>query len=143
VKKNWGSVDVSYSFYRVGNNSVALNKLDDHEEMTLGIANHKLAINGSYYLDDLTTLNVNGTVLGPRYACVTDPVFLTCGTPQKIDTEYDFNIIVNHDIANMSLSGGIANIFDTDVNYIQAYRGGVTPVPGLGRRLTFKLSYKF
>ncbi len=142
LQKDWGSLSTAYSYYRTDQNSVDVMSVAGHSEATLGIPNHKLTVLGTLDLTETQSINVSGTIIGPRYACVGDPDFV-CGTPKRLNPEYDFTVFYTRKLDKMTYSIGVANLFDSDVDYIEPYMGGSAPIPGLGRSLFLRLAYRF
>ncbi|MCO7223652.1 TonB-dependent siderophore receptor [Pleionea sp. CnH1-48] len=143
VENSWGITDINYSYFEL--NSQALNgfAVVGKPQKVLGIPNHMLKFSSTINLSHNNLINITGAFIGHRYACIEDTVNFVCGEPEKLSVESNINIFYQHQIENVNVGIGIANIFDTDVYYVQPYRGGQAPTPGLERRLMLDLSYKF
>jgi len=143
---SWNSgellIDASYSLFQIADTDISANTVMADDNAILGIPNHMLKISGSYLFDQLRSINIAGTVISSRYACVDNPAFV-CGIPQKLDREIDINIFYRHHDWNWSYNIGVANLLDDDTFYVQPYRGGQSPIPGLGRRLMLDIGYQF
>lgn len=135
-------IHASYSLFLIDQTNIAAFTVDSDDNAVLGIPNHMLKLNSRYHLSQKDSINLNGSVISSRYACVEDSN-LICGTPKKLNEEYDFNVFYRHHHSTFNYSIGIANILDTQAKYVQPYRGSQSPIPGLGRRLMFDAQYHF
>ena len=132
----------SYSVFLIDQTNINAITVDTDENAVLGIPNHMIKLNTRYYLTQDDSINLNGAIISSRYACVEDSN-LICGTPKKLNEEYDFNSFYRHSHSGLNYNIGIANILDTKTKYVQPYRGSQSPIPGLGRRLMFDIQYQF
>ncbi|MGK0444010.1 MAG: outer membrane cobalamin receptor [Bermanella sp.] len=135
-------LNASYSLFLVDQTDIEAFSVDNDRDAVLGIPNHMLKLDGQYFLSAHNSLNMNGSIISSRYACVDDDN-LICGTPQKLHEEYDFNLFYRHNNRTISYNLGVANILDTKTKYVQPYRGSQSPIPGLGRRAMFDIQYQF
>lgn len=133
---------LSYSVFQIDQTNIDVLTVEPDKEAILGIPNHMLKLQGRYNINENASLNVNGTLISSQYACVSDSNFV-CGVPQKQSNEYDIDLFYRYTNNQYSYNLGIANIFDSDVLYIQPYRGSQSPIPGLGRRLMFNTEFEF
>jgi len=143
LRQNRWSADLGYSLFMLGDSNINTLTVAADNRAVLGIPNHKLSLNLGYKLDDSASLNLTATLVGGRYACVSDPEKWLCGEPQKLDVETDLTVFYRQAHKNWHYGIGIANLLDTDVRYAQPYRGGGAPIPGLGRRLLVNVEYRF
>jgi len=125
----WGMLDMSYSFHQIDKNSIESIRVEADKNQTHGIANQKLTLNMTYRLADRASLNLNGTVLGSRYGIV------GLNQPKKIDKEYEFNLFYRKTYDQWHFGVGLANLFDTSIEYLEPFNGSMAATPGLGRRL--------
>lgn len=132
----------SYSLFLIDQNSVSAIEVEADNNAVLGIPNHMFKMNGHYQLNHANSLNTNGTLISNRYACVND-LALVCGKPNKLPIEYDISIFYRHQHKNLSYNLGVANLFDSPVNFAQPYRGSQSPIPGLKRRAMLDIGYTF
>ena len=143
---NWKKNDLdmlfSYSTFLIDETNIDAFTIQGQEDSVLGIPNHMLKLNMSYYLNFNASLNISGAYISPRYACITDNNFI-CGKPEKQSEEYDFKLFYRHQNIDFSYQIGIANVFDSQALYIQPYRGSQSPIPALGRRLMFNFTFQF
>lgn len=139
---SWGKMDATYSYYHLADTDIGVIEVDQTNSASLGLPNHKFSITSTYNVNDDTTINMNGTILGPRYVCKNDPT-LFCGQTKKLDVEADLDLYLHHTKDNFDIGIGINNILNTSVYYAQPYKGGLAPIPGLGRSAQIKISYKF
>jgi outer membrane receptor protein involved in Fe transport len=136
-------LDIGYSNAQLSDTTVKTIQVESEPRRVLGIPAHKLLINTTYHFDNNSSLNLNGVLLGSRYACFSDPENLICGGPHKLKPEYDFNLFYQREYQHWHLGIGIANVFDTEVWYAEPYRGGQPPTPGLERRFMLNVEYHF
>ena len=146
LEMNWigesASLSGSYSLFLIDQTNISALTVAADDEAILGIPNHMLKVNANFGLTEHVSLHAVGTFISARYACVDDPSFI-CGEPKKMPSEADVNAFVRYRDQNIMYSAGIANIFDTSVQMIQPYRGGQSPIPWVGRRITVEFSYQF
>ncbi|NVK43210.1 MAG: TonB-dependent receptor plug domain-containing protein [Oceanospirillaceae bacterium] len=146
LELNWITPDISlrasYSLFLIDKTNISAITVDNQTDAILGIPNHMLKLNTEYHLTKENSLNLNGAVISSRFACVEDNN-LICGTPKKLNEEYDFNVFYRHSHANLHYNLGVANILDSSVKYVQPYRGSQSPIPGLSRRLLLDVQYDF
>ncbi len=136
-------LDLGYSNAQLSSTTVDTIRIEGEPRRVLGIPTHKLLVNTTYHFDQHSSINLNGVIVGSRYACFSDPANLICGGPHKLDLEYDFNLFYQREYQNWRLGIGIANLLNSEVWYVQPYRGSQPPTPGLERRLMLNLEYHF
>lgn len=146
LELNWITSELklhaSYSLFLIDQTDIQAFSVDNQRNAVLGIPNHMLKFDGQYFLSTYNSLNLNGSIISSRYACV-DDANLICGTPQRLHEEYDVNLFYRHNNHTFSYNLGIANILDTNAKYVQPYRGSQSPIPGLSRRAMFDIQYQF
>jgi len=143
---NWRSelliFDASYSLFQIADTNITEITVAADDDAILATPNHMLKLSSSYLLDNRRSINVTGTAISSRYACVDDP-FFTCGEPQKLDREIDLKVFYRYSSNSLSYNIGVANILDEEIFIAQPYRGSQSPIPILGRRLMLDFSYQF
>lgn len=142
-KSSWGSFNANYSYFKLDSEPLSGFSVSAQSKKVLGIPNHMLKLYWDKKLNDTRSIYVEALIIGRRYACASNPDDFICAFPEELDTEKDIKIYYHQQFTDISLGIGIANILDSDLNYIQPYRGGQTPTPGLERRLIVDLEYQF
>ena len=143
AQANWGDVSASYSYSRLESRPLNAFAIDGQPNKVLGVPSHMLKFSWTRQIGRQASLNVSANVVGSRYACVDDPIGSVCGVPKKLDVEPDVSLYYRNRIGSWAFGLGLANLLNTDVHYVQPYRGGQAPTPGLGRRLMLDLEYAF
>jgi outer membrane cobalamin receptor len=138
----WADMQLSYSLFQIDKNNISTFSIEEDPDALLGAPNHLVKLNTTIKLNSMNSININGVMTPPRYACISDPAFV-CGTPKKVGSQYEFDLYYLRKFENVELGFGLANFFNSSIEYIQPYRGGSPPQPGLGRRIMFKASYQW
>ncbi len=131
---------LSYSMFQIEKTNISTLTIATDNEAVLGIPNHMIKLNSHYAFSSKNSISFNGSLISKRFACITDSNFI-CGIPQEQKAEYDFDLFYKQQANKLSYQIGIANLFNTDVLYIQPYRGSQSPIPGLSRRLMLDIEY--
>ena len=146
IEFNWITsgfqMHTSYSLFLIDKNNIDAISVDGKPDAVLGIPNHMIKLNTQYNLAAKDSVHINGSVISSRYACLEDSN-LICGTPKRLQKEYEFNGFYRHSDFGFNYNLGVANIFNTKTKYVQPYRGSQSPIPGLGRRLMLDIQYEF
>lgn len=145
VKKDWGYVDLNYSYYTTaGKTVVPAYQVPGNNDMTLGFAADKANLSVSY--DILKNLFITPTIswIGNRYGYV----YSGNATPYLKDFSPTTlaNIFLQYKIRQLTAGIGCYNIFNSDYAFIQPYNGSHAPLPSTSReyeiRLTYNLNFK-
>ena len=135
---------VNYSYYMAKNNvSAAPYQVPDNQKSLIGMPNHKAGFVGTYNFSDNFSVTPSGTFLSEKYA-------VTGINPDGsykislLDSKFLFNLNLRY--KNLFTKGleadlGVYDLFDQKVNYVQAYKGGLGPLPGTGREIVVRISY--
>ena len=141
----WGYLTLNYSYYSTaGKNSVASYEISGVKNSLVGSSNHLANLNASFNLYKGLSVNPSASFIGERYAFTSVD---TSGTPlaSKLDPLLLFNLYFNYNnflTKGLTFGAGIYDILNQRLSYIQAYNGGLPPLPGTGRELVVRLSYK-
>jgi len=143
---NWRTsnlqINASYSLFLVDENNIDAISIAGEKHELLGMPNHMFKTGISYQLARNESLNSQLNIISPRYACVND-ANLICGTPEQLDAEYHWQIQYQKSYDNWQYGIGLKNILDEKPLYVQPYRGSQSPIPGLPRRLSLDIHYRF
>lgn len=135
----------NYSYYQ-NFHSYFKSYASPKESSLLGFANHKITMQGAYDFNESISLSTSAQFLTERYAVT------------AIDTAGDYvmtllpaSVLVNSALTfknikflkGVELSVSCYNIFNSNFSYVQAYKGDLPPISGLGREYVLKLSYNF
>ncbi|WP_196140827.1 TonB-dependent siderophore receptor [Aliikangiella sp. G2MR2-5] len=159
-KDTWGYLTLSYSYYKVSENSVdqyAVRSVDSNpdddilelvtDDELLGISPHKFTMNFSYNLDDDWSINPSLVFQSKKYAYTG----VTEDEEQLVAEELDSTTLLNLNIIKkgflsekVDLHFGGYNLTDDDVIFVQPYYDGFhAPYPGPSRELYAKLRFSF
>lgn len=137
------SLGMMYSYYTLKNKLVdSTNFVLGQPQLSLGNAQHKLALYASYKVSDKFFISPSIHYLSKRYGytsmdAMNKPILQTID-PQCILSIYFGS---NQLVKNCNLGLGINNIADNKVWYIQTYNSLHAPLPGMGRDIYLKLNY--
>ncbi|MBC7923577.1 MAG: hypothetical protein H7Z75_21075, partial [Ferruginibacter sp.] len=161
LKDTWGSLNLNYSFYSVGAKpritAYSVSTFDRMPELrqevnsrqVLGFANHKVNLNGTYYLRRGFSANVTATFYGSRYGY---DVRFTGPGPKDVDGQLVrklpsalFNAFVRHEtlLKGLQVGMGMYNLFNARFDFLQPYFGINAPLPGPSREFVLKVAYDF
>ncbi len=141
IMSNFGNLQskISYSYYYTVKNGVNIYKVPENENMVLAFPAHKVTGSFTYFPSDKAIININGTYLGSRYAIIGE------NSVKKYDPLLLLNINLNRHSHNSKFpllySIGVRNILNRKYDYIQAYDGTHSPLPGQSREIYFSLTY--
>ncbi len=126
-------------------NEVPIYRVPGNENALLGLPQHKITLNSSFNIRNGLSVNPSMIYLSDRYGYNYDRV-LDGAVLTKKDPLVQANLFINYQ--NMFTKGldvgiGVYNIFDSELDFIQAYNGGHAPLPGSSREIIFRLSYNF
>jgi outer membrane receptor for ferrienterochelin and colicin len=157
VADEWGSVALGYSFYRNHHNDVpafctsgSVFYLGNYSEdpnyascgqddgLLLGFPAHKLTFNGTYFITDHLSFNLNGAFISKR-------ISYKVGMLQRkaLSSQAYANVFLRYQYAGFSVGVGIRDLFDNEYGYVQPFDSGVRELPGKGREFFLKASYEF
>jgi outer membrane cobalamin receptor len=139
----WGTFEGSYSYFELASKPLVGFEVENQPKQVLGIPNHMLKVSLTHDLDDQRSLNLGIVTTASRYACVEDLITFSCGEPEKMGLESDVTLYYRHELKQIAIGIGIANLLDTQLHYVQPYRGGQAPTPGLSRRIMLDFEYQF
>jgi outer membrane receptor for ferrienterochelin and colicin len=142
VKKEWGYVNMNYSYYRAIKNEVDSYSVENHLDLLLGFPAHKLAAAAHVRFAKGFFLNPSLVYLSSRYGYTTPS---DSGAPKKFDPAYLANLNFSwRDIASqgLDLDIGIYDIFGQNFEFIQPYKGSHAPLPGPSREFRVRLAYR-
>ena len=82
--------------------------------------------------------------VGERYAYTS---IASDSTPvaEKLNPMVLFNLYLNVNdffTKGLTIGAGVYDLLDQRYSYVQAYNGGLPPLPGTGREIVVRLSYK-
>lgn len=141
--KEWGFIKFVYSFYTIQNkNADAANAVPGNIAVTLGTAQHKLALVGTFNTGKYIYISPSMNFLGSRYGySAADTVDIGVLTKYKPQTVLNLFVGSNSLVKNCSIGIGVSNITDEKIIYIQAYNSLHAPLPGMGREYFIRLRY--
>jgi outer membrane receptor protein involved in Fe transport len=145
-KYSWGFATASYSYasQSIGSwrhfnkNEVEAWAVPNHEDMTLGFPQQKLAFNGSYQLGYLS-LNPSLALISSRYG------YNNANQLERHKPVCLLNAFVRYAglaMKDFAIGAGVYNITGQKYDYIQPYTGGLPSHPGPSRDFIVRLEYK-
>lgn len=148
VADQWGNASVGYSFYRNYRNDVpafctkgsvsADPDCGEKNGLLLGFPAHKLTFNGTYYITNRLSLNLNGAFISKRISYAVGSMKRRTISPKVYP-----NLFLRYERAGFSVGAGVRDLFDHEYEYVQPYDGGVRELPGKGREFFLKASFVF
>jgi outer membrane receptor for ferrienterochelin and colicin len=142
TKKEWGYVNINYSYYHAVKNEVDSYSVEKHPDLLLGFPTHKLAGTAHVRVAKNFFLNPSFVYLSSRYGYTT-PV--EGGSPKKFDPVYLANLNFSwRDVPakGLDLDFGIYDIFGQNFEFVQPYKGSHAPLPGPSREFRVRLGYR-
>ncbi|MDD5306137.1 MAG: TonB-dependent receptor plug domain-containing protein [Deltaproteobacteria bacterium] len=138
--------NLGYAYYNpAGQNKIETWAVPGHDNVLLGFAQHKVALNGGVQIVDNLTFNVSTSLLlGDRYGYTrideNDEMVL-----KKFDPEVTVN--ANFMYRNLFADGvfvqvGARNLTNGEIWYIQPYNNGHAPIPGPSAEVFLKAGYE-
>ena len=124
--------------------NVAPYQINEDRKSFLGIPNHKVGFMSNIILTEYFSINPSLVYLSQKYA--------VSGVANAND-EYPVSVLDAKYLVNFNLryrdlffegfeaNLGIYDIFNQKVNYVQPYKGGLTPLPGTGTEVVLRLAY--
>jgi outer membrane receptor for ferrienterochelin and colicin len=143
VKKEWGYVNMNYSYYRAIKNEVDYYSVENHSDLLLGFPAHKLAAAAHIRFARNFFLNPSLVYLSSRYGYTTPA---DSSAPKEFDPAYLANLNFSwRDIAaqGLDLDIGVYDIFGQNFEFIQPYKGSHAPLPGPSREFRVRLGYRW
>ncbi len=147
-KSRHGSIGAGYSFYTVQGKGVDEgNAVPGMRQITLGTARHKMSMLTSVNITKKIYASLSAFYLSKRYAYAAVDATGN-GILGELPQQLVCNVFVgaNDLLKNCTVGMGVANLTDETILYPQAYNSLHAPLPGPGRelyvRLTYKISYR-
>jgi outer membrane receptor for ferrienterochelin and colicin len=143
-KDKWGYLTLNYSYYTADKNKVNLYEVPQSKGSVLANANSKIAAYASFRLGKTFSLNPSIYYTGKQYGAI--PVDGSSSIVAEIDPFVNFNLYLNANnvlTENLTIGLGVFDAFDDGRLFVQAYNGGLFPMPGIGREFVIKMSYDF
>lgn len=141
----WGYLTLNYSYYSTaGKNNVQLYQVAGVKNSLAGFANHLANLNASVNIYKGFSINPSMSFVGERYAYTS---IASDSTPvaEKLNPMVLFNLYLNVNdffTKGLTIGAGVYDLLDQRYSYVQAYNGGLPPLPGTGREIVVRLSYK-
>ncbi len=146
LQLNWQldrlSLNTSYSLFTIEQNNITAFNVATDSDAVLGIPNHMVKADIHYKLNNDSSFHIVGQYISGRYACVDDPNWV-CGTPEKLNSAFDFKLFYQYELDKFSMNLGVSNILNEDHYLVQPYRGSQSPIQSYGRRLMLDFHYQF
>ncbi len=138
----------TYSLALPAENHVETYQVRGHPEAILGFAAHKVTLSGQWRITRGLQLGGSAVYLSSRYGYVGpggvdadgNPVGALAQRPETLTVNLWLGY-ENLGLNGLSLSGGVDNLFNAPVAYLQPYDGGHAPLPGGARSFFLRLSY--
>jgi outer membrane receptor for ferrienterochelin and colicin len=140
-KKQWGYINMNYSYYRAIDNKVSDYSVAGHPELLLGFPAHKLAALANCRIGRNLALNPTVIFLSSRYGYVKPA---DTSSPIKFDPDILVNMNFTwHDFSakGLELDFGVYDLFGQNLQFIQPYKGSHAPLPGPSREFRIRLGY--
>lgn len=158
INKNWGNVNIAYSFYRAYSNSI--NVISAHDAggdnvngVTIGAPTHKATLNASFKAGTGFTINPGLIYMSQRYyrydtvnlTYMPPPSIHILDVPNRLPAAWLINLYLRKTFANdtWEVGGGVFNILNQKDSSPMGYYIGGSPVPGSGREFILRATYNF
>lgn len=141
-KSQGNSVGINFSYYTSkGINEVALYQVPGKDGFNLAWPATKINAYGSFRFAQKITVNPTITFFSKRYGYTqfdaNDELIIEEFAPQTF-----INIFLNYEIIKeLNLGLGVYDILDEGQLFIQPYKSGHTPFPGIGREIVVRANY--
>jgi outer membrane receptor for ferrienterochelin and colicin len=143
IKDKWGHVALNYAFYTAGGKEkVGLYEVAESESSLLGFANHRINLNACWNVTKDLSVNLTGSYYDKRWAC-TGVDTLGNTIQEQLDPTILVNLFIKYNtpVKGLSISAGVYDALNHNINFIQPYDGGHPPLPGPTREIIFRLQY--
>jgi outer membrane cobalamin receptor len=143
-KSQHGSITAGYSMYTVQGKGVDEgNAVPGVRNTTLGTARHKMSLMASVNITTKVYASVSAFYLSKRYVYAATDVAGN-GILSELPQQVLANVFVgaNDLLKNCTVGIGVANLTDETILYPQAYNSLHAPLPGPGREVYVRLTYK-
>ncbi len=140
-----GWVRLSYSFYSpAGKNRIDTYQVPDHGEVVLGLAGHKVALQGSLTVFEDVAITPSVVVFSSRYAVTgvnEDESFAYSDLGPAVLV--DLFVLKSNLFGQRGLEGGVGvhNLTNTPFVFPQPYASGHAPLPGLPFEVMLRVAY--
>jgi outer membrane receptor for ferrienterochelin and colicin len=147
VRYPWMYASLSYSFYSTsGQNVVDYYKVPGHDDVTLAIPAHKVAINTGFTLwRDHVTIGATAVYMSERfgYLHADDMGMPVLGAAPNLFLLNANLAYRNLGMRGLDLSVGVFNLLGAQYQLLQAFTGGHPPMTYGGREVFARLTYNF
>lgn len=140
--ESWSAV-ATYSYYEARNNEVPSYAVNGFPDTLLGLARHKVTLNGTYNLTRSLAITPSGTFLGGRYGFIRG-----LGDGTGVQLNYGDTLLVNLflDYKDLGVKGldvgvGAYNLLNVQNAFLQPYDGGHAPLPAEGIKVLARVGY--
>ncbi|ALG67560.1 TonB-dependent receptor plug domain-containing protein [Beggiatoa leptomitoformis] len=147
--KSWGYATLNYS-YAIPTDSVSTYKAIDQQtgeekDLNLAFPAHKLTLNGHFKLSPTWSFNPSWLLFSHRYGYARvdelgTPILYE--SPTTLLTNVFFRYQPN-DTKNWEVGMGVYDVFAENMELIQPYNGGHSPLPITSREFLVQLQYQF
>lgn len=138
------TLGINYSYYRAKDNiNAAPYQIPNNKNALLGIPNHKFGFIATYQVTKNFSVNPGATFMSSKYA-VTGVDNTNGYIISEIDAKYLVNLNLRYQnlfVKHLECNLAVYDIFNQQVNYVQAYKGGLGPLPGTGTEVVLRLAY--
>jgi len=144
-KDSWGYINVNYSYYTSKDkNEVPLYTIPGQDASLLGMANHRLNLYSNFKIGDNFSINPSFNLYGKRYT-LTGLDANDEYTFGAVDPDLFLNFFFNYRNLwkdRIDIGVGVYDVLDREMKFIQPYNGDNLPLPGMGRELMVRMSFK-
>lgn len=143
--KDWGYLELDYSFYRATRNTADRYKLLNaqevqlHDQLNVGFPTHKMTFNAHAKITPSFSVN-------PSLIFISDRFGYTGNALTHHDPAWMANVYFRYQnllTRGLEVGLGFYDIFNERFEYVQPYNGGHPALPGPSREIMLKLSYQY
>ncbi len=136
------NLTLNYAMYTSkGINEVDLYTIPGEDKSVLGLPSSRINGLANIKINDHFSINPSFNFIGSTYGITSIDGNLNY-VFEQIDPRFYANIFIRYNTGNLNIGLGLNDLLDQKALFIQPYSSGHTPINGLGREFTLKLSYK-
>lgn len=140
----WGYFSFSYSYYTAANNSVAEYEVESNSKLYGAYPAHRANLVANFKLKKHLMLGTAFKFNSTRYTYIHADKEWSYLQEKQYDPTLIINTFVRYNVLpTLTVDAGIKNLTNSDTYFLNAYRGGQNPIPGIGRTFYAKLAFNF
>lgn len=145
LREKWGSIAVSYSFYKPINNTIKEYEIDNIKGVYGAFPNHTASVLSNFKISEKIYANYFINFFSKRYTYVHSDKNWESADLVSFNNSaiLSLNFVYSNIINGLSISAGVYNLGNVKYYYLNSYSGWQNPIPSQSREYSLKLSYNF